>query len=442
MDTFWLYLLGVVIFAVGLAVSIGLHEIGHLLPAKLFGVRVGQYMIGFGPTLFSRKVGETEYGLKAIPLGGYISMAGMYPPGDEPVDSKNRVRRLFGKLVQDARQASDESMIDLDKSRAFYNLPVWKRIIIMVGGPFMNLVLAFVLFAILVVGYGQPAPTTQVATITQCVTAEGIPAECSDSTVEAPGVAAGLQAGDTILSINGQEVTNWNEGTEVIRSSAGETLTVVVDRDGQEVSLSVVPVLAERTKVDDQGNPVLDSSGQPVVEEVGFVGISPDYAMTPGSITEVFPMMGENIAGVTNMILHLPQRMVDVANAAFGPEERDINGPIGIVGVGRVAGEVASTNMVDDTAKGATLIGILASLNIALFVFNMVPLLPLDGGHIAGALYEAVRRKIAQIRKRPDPGPFDTAKLMPLTLLVVILLASMSALLLYADIFKPVSIFG
>lgn len=134
--------------------------------------------------------------------------------------------------------------------------------------------------------------------------------------------------------------------------------------------------------------------------------------------------------------------MVDVANAAFGPEERDINGPIGIVGVGRVAGEVASTNMVDDTAKGATLIGILASLNIALFVFNMVPLLPLDGGHIAGALYEAARRKIAQIRKRPDPGPFDTAKLMPLTLLVVILLASMSALLLYADIFKPVSIFG
>jgi membrane-associated protease RseP (regulator of RpoE activity) len=142
------------------------------------------------------------------------------------------------------------------------------------------------------------------------------------------------------------------------------------------------------------------------------------------------------------MILHLPQRMVDVSNAAFGEGKRDVNGPIGIVGVGRVAGEVASTDQVDTVSKGATLIGILASLNIALFVFNMVPLLPLDGGHIAGALYEAARRQVAKWRKRPDPGPFDTAKLMPLTLLVVVLLGSMSALLLYADIFKPISIFG
>lgn len=399
-------------------------------------------MIGFGPTLFSRKVGETEYGLKAIPLGGYISMAGMFPPGDEPVESTNKARRLFGKMVQDARQASDESMVDLDQSRAFYHLPVWKRIVIMVGGPFMNLVLAFVLFAILVVGFGQPQATTQLASITQCVTAEGVPAECSDATVAAPGVVAGLQAGDVIVSINGQEVTNWNDGTAVIRSSAGKTLDVVVDRNGEQLSLEVVPVLAQRNKIDAEGAPVLDAQGNPILEDVGFVGIAPDYQLTSQPITEVFPMMGENIVGVSNMILHLPQRMVDVANAAFGSEERDVNGPIGIVGVGRVAGEVASTDMVDPASKGATLLGILASLNIALFVFNMVPLLPLDGGHIAGALYEGARRKIAQWRKRPDPGPFDTAKLMPLTLLVIILLGSMSALLLYADIFKPVSIFG
>ena len=442
MDTFWLYVLGVVIFVVGLAVSIGLHEIGHLVPAKIFGVRVGQYMIGFGPTLFSKKVGETEYGVKAIPLGGYISMAGMFPPGDEPTESPNKVRRLFGKLVQDARQASDESMVDLDKSRAFYNLPVWKRIIIMVGGPFMNLVLAFVLFAILVVGIGQPAPTTSVAAVTQCVTAEGVPADCSDATVDGPGVTGGLLAGDTIISINGEKVTNWVDGTEIIRSSAGKPLSVVVDREGVEKTLTITPVLATRSQVDSDGKPVLDAAGNPINQEVGFIGISPTYAMTSQPITAVFPLMGENISGVTNMILHLPQRMVDVSNAAFGEGERDVNGPIGIVGVGRVAGEVASTDQVDPVSKGATLIGILASLNIALFVFNMVPLLPLDGGHIAGALYEAARRQIAKWRKRPDPGPFDTAKLMPLTLLVVVLLGSMSALLLYADIFKPISIFG
>jgi membrane-associated protease RseP (regulator of RpoE activity) len=442
MDTFWLYVLGVVIFALGLTISIGLHEIGHLVPAKIFGVRVGQYMIGFGPTLFSRKVGETEYGIKAIPLGGYISMAGMYPPGDEPNESQNRMRRFFGKLVQDARQASDETMVNLDKSRAFYNLPVWKRIIIMVGGPFMNLVLAFVLFAILVVGIGNPQPTTAIASVTQCVTIEGVPADCSDATADAPGVVGGLLVGDVIVSINGEKVSTWNDGTDTIRASAGKPLEIVVNRDGVEKTLSITPVLAQRSLVDDQGNAVMDAAGNPVIQEVGFIGMAPTYAMTPQPITEVFPLMGQNISGVTNMILHLPQRMVDVSNAAFGPGKRDVNGPIGIVGVGRVAGEVASTDQVDPLSKGATLIGILASLNIALFVFNMVPLLPLDGGHIAGALYEAARRQIAKLRKRPDPGPFDTAKLMPLTLIVIVLLGSMSALLLYADIFKPVSIFG
>jgi len=171
------------------------------------------------------------------------------------------------------------------------------------------------------------------------------------------------------------------------------------------------------------------------------VGIAPTSAMTPQPITAVFPIMGENIVGVANMILHLPERMVAVGNAAFGTEARDVNGPISIVGVGRVAGEIASTPVIPEQSKVASLIGILASLNVALFVFNLVPLLPLDGGHVAGALYEAARRRIAKLRHRPDPGPFDTARLMPLTLVVVAILMGMSALLIYADIFKPVTIF-
>jgi membrane-associated protease RseP (regulator of RpoE activity) len=333
-------------------------------------------------------------------------------------------------------------MVDLDQSRAFYHLPVWKRIIIMVGGPFMNLVLAFVLFAIMIVGFGQPTSTTTVAGVTPCVTAGGVPAECGSDAVAAPGAAAGLLAGDTIVSINGMAVSDWNSGTEIIRQSAGQTLSVTVEREGQTQNLSITPIAAQRPAFDSQGSPVLDSTGNPEIVEVGFVGIVPTTQLQSQPITAVFPIMGQNIVGVTNMIMNLPQRMVDVGEAAFGNKERDPNGPIGVLGVGRVAGEVASTDLVAAESKGATLLGILASLNIALFVFNMVPLLPLDGGHIAGALYEAVRRQFAKLRKRPDPGPFDTAKLMPLTLVVIVILGSMSALLLYADIFKPVRIFG
>jgi membrane-associated protease RseP (regulator of RpoE activity) len=140
--------------------------------------------------------------------------------------------------------------------------------------------------------------------------------------------------------------------------------------------------------------------------------------------------------------VNLPQRLVDVANAAFGPGERDPNGPISVVGVGRVAGEIASIDTIPVASKVASMLGLLASLNIALFVFNLVPLLPLDGGHVAGALWEGIRRAFARLFRRREPGPVDTAKLMPLTFAVVIVLGGMSLLLIYADIVKPISLFG
>ncbi|WP_430646118.1 M50 family metallopeptidase [Agromyces sp. GXS1127] len=440
MESVLLFVIGVAIIVVGLAVSIGLHEIGHLVPAKLFGVKVTQYMIGFGPTVWSKRKGETEYGVKAIPLGGYIAMIGMFPPGRDG-HAKEDSTGFFRSLVQDARDSSAESITPGDEHRAFYRLPVWKRIIVMFGGPFMNLVLAIVLFGVLLMGFGVSQPSTTIGSVSECA----LPATSERQTCEAgdpaaPGAEAGVQPGDTIVAIEGEPIETWNESTAIIREHPGDEIAVVVLRDGEEVTLAVTPLLTERYVVDEQGQVVTDAAGEPLTDEVGFVGIGPATETVRQPVTAVLPMVGENVQAVAGIIVNLPQRLVDVANAAFGPEERDPNGPISVVGVGRIAGEITSLDEVPVASRAAGLVGILASLNVALFVFNLIPLLPLDGGHIAGALWEAIRRGWAKLRNRPDPGPVDLAKLMPLTFAMVIVLGGMSALLIYADIVKPISV--
>ncbi|HKH08932.1 MAG TPA: site-2 protease family protein [Agromyces sp.] len=441
MDSVLAFILGVVIIVVGLALSIGLHEIGHLVPAKLFGVKVTQYMIGFGPTLWSRRRGETEYGVKAIPLGGYISMIGMFPPA-RGERAKADSTGFFRGLVQDARDSSTESITAGDEHRAFYLLPVWKRVIVMFGGPFMNLVLAVLLFGVLLMGFGVAQASTTVASVSECA----LPATSERQTCEpgdpaAPGAAAGIEPGDRILSVAGEPIDDWSESTAIIREHAGEPVAFVVERDGDTVELEVTPMLSERYLFDDNGAVVTDAAGDPLTEQAGFVGIGAVVETVQQPVTEVLPTVGEGIAGVAGIILNLPQRMVDIAEAAFGPGERDPNGPMSIVGAGRVAGEVAATDQLEVVQKAAGLVGLLGSLNLALFVFNLVPLLPLDGGHIAGALWEGIRRGFAKLFRRPDPGPVDLARLMPLTLAVVVILGGMSALLIYADIVKPVQLF-
>ena len=454
-----LFILGVAVVIVGLALSIGLHEIGHLVPAKLFGVKVTQYMIGFGPTLWSRHKGETEYGVKAIPLGGYISMIGMFPPAKAGGAAREASTGFFQTLVQegapakkpgalatmvdDARQASADTIGHGEDHRAFYRLPVWKRVIVMLGGPFMNLVIAVVLFAILLMGFGTAQASTTLGSVNECV----LPATserqtCAAGDEESPGAAAGLKPGDRLVSINGTAIDSWAQSTEIIQKSPGTPLDVVVERGGTDQSLVVTPKLSERYATDADGTVVKDAEGNQVTTEVGLVGIYSAGELVRQPASAVLPMVGENIVGVVHIILNLPQRLIDVANAAFGPGERDPNGPISVVGVGRLAGEIASIDTIPVMEKVASMLGLLASVNIALLVFNLIPLMPLDGGHVAGALWEGIRKAWAKLFKKRPPGPVDTAKLMPVTFAVVIVLGGMSLLLIYADIVKPISLFG
>lgn len=424
------FVIGVVVLVVGLAVSIALHELGHLLPAKRFGVRVGQYMIGFGPTIWSRRKGETEYGFKAIPLGGYISMAGMYPPS--PRESAGKAGRagggFFATMVQDARTANDETLHGRDDDRVFYKLPVWKRVVVMLGGPVMNLLLAIVLFTIIFSGIGVQTATTTIAGLSECVPAS-VGAECTVEDPAAPSQEAGFEPGDVIVSVDGTAVSTFAEASTIIRRSPGQPLTIVVERDGAEQTLTVTPAA------------ITPSSDGPAAEPeaVGFVGLSPTVEYVRQPVWAGAQTAFENVGAVASIIWQLPVKVTQTAVSLVTGEERDPNGPLSVVGAGILAGEVAAVDA-PILNRVSAMLGLLASLNIALFVFNLIPLLPLDGGHIIVALWDGLKRTWAKIFKLPPPKPVDATKLVPVTFVVVIGLIVMGGILILADIFNPLSI--
>ncbi len=444
------FVIGIVLLVVGLAVSIALHEIGHLVPAKKFGVHVGQYMVGFGPTLFSRTVGETQYGIKAFPLGGYISMSGMYPPSPAEREAQaagtaapagRASGRFFAAMVQDARLANEETLI-AGRDRVFYLLPVWKRVVIMLGGPLMNLLLAIVLFAILFSGIGVQTASTTVASITQCVLPAGTTqTACEPGDPATPAAEAGFAPGDTIRSIDGTAVSTFDETSAIIQANPGRALDVVITRDGADQTLTLTPVLAERPVYDDNDNPVTDAAGRPVTQDVGFAGIGPASVLTPQPIWAGPQAAVENVGAVFGIIAQLPVKVYQTAESLFTGADRDPNGPLSVVGVGVIAGDVAASES-PILNRVAGFLGLLASLNIALFAFNLIPLLPLDGGHVVVALWGGLKNVWAKLRHRPPPAPVDATRLVPLTFVVVILLVVMGGILIVADLINPVSIFG
>ncbi|MGH3498027.1 MAG: M50 family metallopeptidase [Nocardioidaceae bacterium] len=432
-----IYALGVIAFFLGLLVSIALHEVGHMVPAKKFGVKVTQYFVGFGKTVWSFRRGETEYGIKAFPLGGYVKLVGMLPP-DKSVDSAgNPVQRvrasntgMFTQLISDARAAEYDNVLPGEEDRLFYRKPWWQKLIVMSGGPLVNVFIAIALFSIVIMGFGLPKATTTVSAVSDCV----IPATAKVQTCQAgdpvaPALQAGLKPGDVIRSFNGTPITSWGQLTGLIRDNNNGSAVIGISRGGRAMTLHTNTLVSSRPQLND---PSKDT-------RVGFLGVTPTEVNQRGNPLTVLSVMWDDTVATGAAIGHLPQKMVGVFQAAFGGK-RDANSPVSVVGASRVAGEVVSQQQASWSDRIGFVIGLLAALNLFVALFNFIPLLPLDGGHIAGALWEAVRRGVARLRSRPDPGYVDVAKMLPVAYAVAGVLMIMGVVLIYADIVNPVTL--
>jgi membrane-associated protease RseP (regulator of RpoE activity) len=429
--TIVLYILGVVVFALGVAASIGLHEVGHLYPAKKFGVKVTQYFIGFGRTVWSTRRGETEYGLKAIPLGGYVKLVGMLPPapGEDPSKIRKSNTGMFTQLISDARAAEYELVQPGDEKRLFYRLPWWKKVIVMAGGPTVNLLIAFVLFAGIFGLHGVYQPTTTVAVVSQCV----VPAEeegraCTAADPMTPAAEAGILPGDEIVSFNGNEIGAWDDLVELIRANDDGEAVIGLVRDGEPLTVETSTTVKSVRSLDDSAELV----------QAGFLGVESTVEKETHGLLFTAREMGAMTWDTVTALAQLPVKVWGVAKAVVGVEERALDSPVSVVGAGRVAGEVASDVESPAAERVVFLVSLLAGLNLFVGMFNFIPLLPLDGGHIAGALFEGLRRGVARLRGRPDPGFVDVAKLLPVAYVMAGLLLVMSMVLIAGDIVAPI----
>ena len=435
-----LFAVGVILLIALVGLSIGLHEVGHLLPAKRFGVKVTQYMVGFGPTIWSRSGRETEYGVKAVPLGGYIRMIGMYPPGPDGTVRASSTGRLSA-LIDEARQANIAEIGPNDDARTFYRLSVPKKLAVMLGGPTMNLLLAIVFFTILMVGIGMPTLTATASAVVPCTPTSANLTGAADSagrcegSATSPAAAAGLKVGDTITSVGGASVSSWDDVSAAIAASGPGPVSLSVVRAGVPTTLTATLVTVPRPVLTDSGNPTGEIVDKP------FLGIGPTSQLVPQPVTAVPAQMWDITTRSVSALVSLPVRMVQLSQTLISGGERDPESPVSVVGVTRLGGEALALDEPWKT-KAAIVLSLVAGLNLFLFLFNLLPILPLDGGHVAGALYEGARRKVARVRGRPDPGPVDLTKALPVAYGVSVALIAVSVIVIYADIVKPITLGG
>ncbi len=392
-----LSIIGVLAFVLALLISVMIHEAGHYLTAKKFGMKVTEFFLGFGQKIWSTQRGETEFGLKAIPAGGYCKIVGMSPR---------------------------EQLSPADADRAFIKGTITQRLIVLGAGSFLHFVIGFVLLITLFAGVGVTSVTNQVQKVSECVpqTATEV---CGPTSTPSPAKNAGVAAGDKLVKINGESFKQWSDAVAVIRANAGTQLEIVIDRNGDQIPLLITPATR---MVDGKAIGVLG-----VINEIGTVRFNPIIA-TQKSIT----FGGDILSNSITSLIKLPSKIPDLLAQTFGARERDPEGLVGVVGVARVSGETASTGKLTTNEKIATFILIVASLNIFVGMFNLLPLLPLDGGHMAVAIADGIRNFWAKRRGLPKPAPIDVERLTPITLVVFVFMAALSIILLAADIFNPI----
>ena len=391
-------IIGVLAFVFALLASVMIHEFGHYITAKKYGMRVSEFFLGFGKRLWSFTKGETEFGIKAIPAGGYCRIEGMTATDEMPVG---------------------------EESRAFFKASSGRKLVVLGAGSFLHFVLGFIILLIIFAGIGTLQATSTISQISECV--PRLNAVCADTDPRSPALLVGLKKSDVITSLNGVPVSNWSKDVEVIRNSAGKELIIEIERNGQPLSISVMPA----TRVVDGKN-------------YGFLGIVNEYEMVrQAPITSIKnSALGswDFISSSLKAIISLPSKIPALWGATVSGSERDPNGLVGIVGVAQVSGQAVSTEGLSSAERIQTFLLIIASLNFFVGVFNLLPILPLDGGHMAVAIADEIRALFARIRGKARPQGIDVNKLAPITMVVFVLLAALTVLLLAADILNPVQV--
>jgi membrane-associated protease RseP (regulator of RpoE activity) len=386
------YAIGVVVFVVALLLSVMLHEAGHFATAKAFGMKASRFFVGFGPTLWSFRRGETEYGVKALPAGGFVKIEGM---------------------------TALEEVAPEDADRAFYKQPAPQRVVVLCAGSVVHFIIAIaIVFGLLAVTGQDPIRgKASVAAVSQCVSATGA---CTAQDRRAPALGK-LRAGDVLVSVNGQPVSA--DGANLVttlRTHAGKPVQITVLRDGAQRTITVTPY---PTRV---GGQVEGRIGISLGEVADHVGVA-------AAVPRTFGVLGDFLKSTGTALGGLPHEVAGIVEG----KPRSPNGAASVVDVARVSGQEASSGAsVGVIAAGLLLL--IAELNLFVGVFNMLPLLPLDGGHVAILMFEQVRSRVYRVFGRRDPGRVDIMKVLPLTYAVVAAFVGLSLILLYAGITNPI----